>query len=160
MGGRDCQYIRTQREFMYAGHNKPSVLVLPVPLDETVYHYPLHATNGDIYRAEERLGNVPLFKHSMALTYQAMAGFDSNWIARAEARYANWDFHNEGLVASHVWHHSWGAYMNAETRSIGAKAGTGPLGDISMHHPRSAGVWAGIDAVFAKEPVDYNMYNV
>ena len=166
LGGRNCAPITRQREFLDGRLNKPSILPLPVPIDETEYHYPMHLLNGDIYdKSYEQAVDVPLFKHSMELTVRALGGGlsknnNSNWTVAVQSRWRHWDFYNDNLAMSLVLHHSSAVYMDANSKSLVQKEGSGPRRSVNKQWPDSCKTWATGETLFAKVAPDYNAYAV
>jgi hypothetical protein len=155
LGGCNTDYVRTGDEFRLASPHKPSVIVLPVPIDETLYHFPVHGLNGDIYPHDQLAVNVPLFKHSGAQTLMALGG-NSHWHATVNAAWENWDYTSDKLYMSLAWHrgHAW--LWDPLQRRYVEQAGTGPRGASQRCYPSSAPTWAGHGSKFDKTAPSFN----
>ncbi len=150
IGGCDTQFVRTREDAQDNSPGKPSVLALPVPIDETAYHYPLHLLNDDIYPDDERDQNFALYKHSSA----DLAAFilDEQWARQQNLLHNSPNMTLAGLGAiglspvgfkSHVWHKSGKALIPTP--------GTGPRGETVMCEPGSAKVWGGMSSKFSQQ---------
>jgi hypothetical protein len=158
IGGCNTQYVRTPEEFQMESPHKPAVVVMPVPVDETQYHFPVHALNGDIYPRDDAALRVPLFKHSGYWTVRALA--PAHYFAHVRAAWDNWDYTNDSLIMSLAWHrgHAW-AWDSVQARHI-AQNGTGPRATTEKNVPHAAATWAGHGSKFDKTPPQFNFSSV
>lgn len=151
LGGCNTQYVRNADEFKMASPHKPSVLVMPVPIDETLYHFPVHAFNKEIYPRDDLTIRVPLFKHSGDWALRALLGNDfDDYMHSVESAWENWDYTNNALLMSLAWHRSHTWTFDTMRNTYVANTGTGPRAMTERNVPGAAITWAGHGSKFDK----------
>lgn len=145
----NCNFVRSTEEFCDDAPNKPSVVALPVPIDETRYAFPMHMLNRNIYKPNDPSGPSVLSKHSAVDVLRELAG--DQHLDDMLAINSNADMW-QPLTLSFVGHRSCAHYWKSRLGSYISIPGTGPRGALNRNVPEAAGVWSGMAEKF---PTNY-----
>ncbi len=145
----NVQFVRSKEDYLSISTHKPSVVVIPVPIDETLYNFPLHIQNKDIYHISDPSSVNPLNKHSGSDLHTSFVG--SQFLLRQSSNSKSADIYDQPML-SLIAYKSWSLILDFRTGKWEDIAGDGPRGESHCNGTNSASVWAGVGRLFPEQP--------
>jgi len=146
----NCRFVQTKDDFIDPSPHKPSIVIEPVPLDETNYTGPMHLLNEPIYNPDEIDTPAPTTKHSGADWIEELGG--KAFLRGQHTLHGLADTRDERHAMSLIGYRSWAAYWDHRTNQYVTQSGAGPRQDDRMNGTNSSNTWNGLENQFPERP--------
>lgn len=145
----NTSFVRSRDDMRSQSPHKPSTIPSPVPMDESIYQFPMHMFNHDTYHIRDRMNRSPTSKHSGADHIRVRMGSDlaNNAVASSQSPDPL-----RAMPISIVAHRSWCLHHDLGTGRYVQIPGTSPRAYGKHNGTQAAAVWAGDAVRFADQP--------
>ena len=157
VGGMKLDFMSEPGDWLRHNPARKSITVIPTPVSETVYDYPIHALNAPTYFRKD-IDNDPHFRKFSSSGFFVTIFGDN--ILELEKKSGERRDYYDAVPVSLVGHRGPAVYFNPDAKRFDKSiAGTGPRGEIEKNMRGSHLAWNGDDVKFPDRKEDQAYYS-